>query len=235
LTLAYILLFTKIPVQAMKITLFAKREKNTVNEVIEFLQTHVEDLNVYRGVVGDPFPEKAYEESPDILISYISPWIIPKKVLERTQLCNINFHPGPPEYPGIGCFNFALYNREQEYGVTAHIMDKTVDTGQIVGVKRFPLLRSETVYSLSIKSYGYMLVLFFEVMSAIMLHGKIPECHERWNRKPYKRRELEELCAIRVDMPENEIQRRIQATTYPGMPGAYLDLYGYKFEYNPER
>ena len=49
------------------------------------------------------------------------------------------------------------------------------------------------------------------------------------------RRELEELCKVTIDMEEEEIKRRIRATTYPGMPGAYIEVSGYKFSCSPDR
>ena len=219
----------------MKITLFTKRNKITTNEVIQHLEQCSNELIVYEGTVGDDFPEEANNSSPDILISYISPWIIPKKVLNNTKLYNINFHPGGPDYPGIGCFNFAIYNNEPTYAVTSHVMEEKVDIGKIISVKRFELLESDTVYSLSIKSYENMLSLFNEVMDYIIKNKRLPICEQRWERKPYTRKELEELCVVTPDMTRKEIEKRIKSTTYPGMPGAYIELFGKRFEYNPER
>jgi len=226
----------------MKIALFTKKNKPTVSDVIEYLKIH-SDLYVYSGKIGDPFPVKFYNdfsseykrEQPDLLISYLSPWIIPKNVLNMTKGHNINFHPGPPKYPGFGCFNFALYNNEAFYGVTAHIMEEKIDTGKIIGVKNFQILENETVYSLSIKSYGYMLYLFYEIIDYKISFKGILVREDVWQRKPYTRKDLEELCRITPDMPEREVERRIKATTYPNMPGAYIDLYGHKFEYNSKR
>ncbi|MDN3513529.1 MAG: hypothetical protein NG747_03905 [Candidatus Brocadia sp.] len=219
----------------MKVSLFTKVNKPTVRECIEYLHGHFDCVSVYQGKTGDPFPAVARHESSDIVLSYLSPWIIPKVILEKTTLWNINFHPAPPEYPGIGCFNFAMFNTENTYGVTAHHMAERVDTGKLIAVKRFPLLESDSVYSLSIKSYGYMLSLFFEIIDLIIMKKSLPETNETWKRKPYTRKELEILCKISPDMKEGEIKKRIRATTYPRMPGTYIELAGYKFEYTPER
>ena len=219
----------------MKIGLFAKKNKPDVAKVIEYLRKHFTDVSVFLGLLIDDFPEKALDEQYDIVVSYLSPWIIPASVLEKTRKWNLNFHPGPPEYPGIGCFNFAIYNGETVYGVTAHLMNEQVDTGKIVAAKRFPLIESDSVYTLSLKSYESMFSLFFEVIGCILEHNAIPESKERWSRKPYTRRELEELCKISSDMTEDEIKRKIKATYYPGMPGAYIEIFGNRFEYNPER
>lgn len=219
----------------MKIALFTKEHKPTVKEVTEYLKKHFKEIAIFKGKGGDPFPTEAFEVSSDILISYLSPWILPGKILDRTKFWNINFHPGPPEYPGIGCFNFAIYNSEKFYGVTTHLMDKKVDTGKIIAIKKFPLLKSDSVYSLSIKSYEHMLILFFEVMDLILAKNILPNCNEFWKRKPYTCRELEELCRIDSHMTKQEVKKRIKASTYPNMPGGYIKIYDYIFEYNPER
>jgi methionyl-tRNA formyltransferase len=219
----------------MKVTLFTKKDKPNVDKVIAYLKNEYADVTIFAGKVGDPFPACLKDYDSDLLISYISPWIIPKEILNKTKIWNINFHPGPPAYPGIGCFNFAIYNGEKEYGVTAHLMEKKVDRGKILGIRMFPIEDSTSVYDLSIKSYEQMLLLYFEIMDFVSSHRAIPECNEKWLRKPYKRSELEELCRINPDMPLGEIKRRIRATVYPNMPGAYIELYGHKFEYNLQR
>jgi methionyl-tRNA formyltransferase len=219
----------------MKILFFGKKNKPGIDAIIEYLKTHFEEIALFLGEKGDKFPTEADSFSADILISYISHWIIPEKVLHRTKLWNINFHPGPPNYPGTGCTNFAIYNGEKKYGVTAHVMEKQVDTGKIIGVKEFPILGTDTVYTLTLKSYGFLRTLFYEIMDHIIKHNSLPECREKWAREPYTRKELEELCIITNDMSEEEIERRIKATQFPRMPGAYIELYGYKFEYNKHR
>lgn len=60
----------------------------------------------------------------------------------------INFHPAPPEYPGSGCINFALYDNAQEYGVTAHLMNEKIDNGRILEVRRFPIGKLDDLESL---------------------------------------------------------------------------------------
>lgn len=219
----------------MKVKLFAKENKPNINEIINYLNHHFKNIEYFFGSIKDAFPKEAFEGNQDILISYISPWLIPKEILEKTKLWNINFHPGPPEYPGIGCFNFSIYNEDKYYGVTAHIMEEKVDSGKIIKVLRFPILKTDTVLSLSIKSYSYLYGMFIEIIDYILLNDKIPECDEIWKRKPFTRKELEKLCELELNMSEDEIKKRIKATYYNGMPGPYIKINNYKFEYNPKR
>lgn len=49
----------------------------------------------------------------------------------------------------------------------------------------------------------------------------LPVTDEHWTRKPFTRKQLNELCHIRPEMSEEEIERRIKATTYKTHWGLY--------------
>ena len=72
----------------------------------------------------------------EYIISYLCPLLIPSNVLKKAKILALNFHPGPPEYPGIGCTNYAIYNEDSNYGATCHIMSEKIDDGEILEVKR---------------------------------------------------------------------------------------------------
>ena len=195
-----------------------------------FLQQQCDDLLILEGERGEPLPEAAREWSGDALISFLSLWVVPSMVLERARQGSFNFHPGPPEYPGIGCYNFALYEEAKMYGVTCHRMAKQVDSGDILKVHRFPILPSDTVASLKERSLVSLLHLFMEMTPRILAGEPIKADEERWSRRPFTRQELDELCRITPEMTEREIHRRVRATTYPGFPGPYVELAGHIFK-----
>ena len=216
----------------MKVLIFCK-EKPGLRNALSYLKLYTKDITVYKGSRKDKFPKEALKIKSDLTISYISPWIMPEKILKDTKKWAINFHPGPPEYPGIGCTNFAIYNEEKEYGITAHIMEPKVDTGRIINVVRFPILPKDTVYSLTQRCYDYLLIQFYKVIDYVFYNNKLPDSDEKWKRKPYTRKDLNKLCEIKPNMSKEEIKKRIKATTYPNMPGAYIEISGEKFIYNP--
>ncbi|MGO9016310.1 MAG: formyltransferase family protein [Dissulfurispiraceae bacterium] len=181
------------------------------------------------GSGDEPFPAQLLTDNFDYIISYISPWIVPGQVLGNAKIAAINLHPGPPEYPGIGCTNFALYNNEKDFGITVHHMNEKVDTGRIIMVKRFPIFNNDTVYSLTQRCYSYVYVAFIEMISFILEGKSLPASDEQWKREPFTRKELNALCEVSADMSDYEIKRRIKATTYPGMPGAFVRLSGNRF------
>lgn len=205
-----------------KVNLFVKRNKPFIGEVILYTRSKFSDVTVFQGDRGEPFPDEANDDC-DIVISYLSAWIFPGDVLSRSGVA-INFHPAPPEYPGIGCFNFALYDDVDRYGVTCHYMAEKVDTGKIIEVARFPVTPDESVLTLSVKSYAYMFMLYTKMVDILASGESLPLTGECWTRRPFLRRELDALCRIPENADLNEIKRIVRATDYPGMPGAfYID------------
>ncbi|MDX1446808.1 formyltransferase family protein, partial [Lishizhenia sp.] len=165
----------------------------------------------------------------DYIFSYLSQWIIPGDILNKAKIAAINWHPGSPDYPGIGCTNFALYNKEVEFGITCHHMLSKVDTGKVIEVLRFPVTPNETVLSLTQKAYSNIFQSFIGIIDRIEKNESLPISNENWTRKPYTRKELNELCEIDLSMNKEEVELRIKSTTYD-RPWAQLKFHGYNFK-----
>ena len=206
------------------ILFFGKQDDFFCNQAVDFIQAHFSDSKIFLGSRGQAFPKKAYTWKGDYIISYLSPWIIPHKLLQIAKRASINFHPGPTEYPGIGCTNFAIYNQEKSFGITCHHMLSKVDTGDIIVEKRFPLFQNDTVFSLTQRCYSFILSVFYEIMSLILRNKSLPESGIKWQRKAFTRKELNDLCKLSLNMTEKEINRRIKAVTFPNAPGAYFEI-----------
>ncbi|MBC7947558.1 MAG: hypothetical protein H7Y42_06740 [Chitinophagaceae bacterium] len=213
---------TKNP-QDFRVLLLAKKDNLFAERAAEFILKHFQHSLIFSGTRHDKLPGEVLNWEGDLLISFISSWIIPDDLLARASYAAINFHPGSPEYPGTGCTNFAIYNGEKEYGVTCHHMKAVVDTGNIIAVKRFPIEPADSVYDVTQQCYTRIEEMFYAIMDCILQGKSLPVSVETWKRKPYTRKQLDELCHIRPDMTEEEIQRRIRATTYKG-PWAYTRI-----------
>tara|TARA_X000000950_G_scaffold277437_1_gene366850 strand:- start:11522 stop:12181 length:660 start_codon:yes stop_codon:yes gene_type:complete len=219
----------------MKICLITKLSKPHVKDAIKSLKTLSNSIKIYDCEVLNKIPIELYNNEYDVVFSYISSWIIPEKILKNTKKWNINFHPGPPEYPGTGCFNFAIYDLKKEYGATAHLMSPNVDAGRIIKVERFLMREDETVDSLSETTYKYLYEIFNDLVKYIAKNDSLPMTKEKWSRKPYKRSDLEKLATIDIEMSKYEIDLRIRATYFRGKPAPFIKLQNHKFEYNPDR
>lgn len=198
----------------LKVLFIGKSDNFFAEMAADFIRLHFKDPQIVFSKRSASFPKELLDWKGDLLISYLAQWIIPNRLLANADLAAINLHPGPPEYPGIGCTNFAIYNQEKEFGVTCHHMLSKVDTGAIIAVRRFPLFDNDTVYSVTQRCYLEILHLFMELISGLLTGQQFPESKETWKRPAYKRRELDELCELKQGMTEEEIQRRVKATTY---------------------
>jgi methionyl-tRNA formyltransferase len=206
--------------------LLLSKTSDTCRAAQRFLRARAAECLIVEGERTDPMPDAVSSWSGDYLVSFLGPWIVPASVLARVRTAAINFHPGPPEYPGIGCYNFALYDEVPDYGVTCHEMATRVDSGPIVRTARFPIHADDSVASLKARSLAHMLTLFEDVMDGVVSGRPLQHSGEQWTRRAYTRRELDELCRLVPDMSQREIDRRVRATTFPGAPGPYFDRGG---------
>jgi methionyl-tRNA formyltransferase len=180
-----------------------------------------ERLTVFTGKVGDPYPDLSGLGSEDVLVSFLSPWIVRQQDLGRAGTA-INFHPASVDYPGIGCYNFALYDDADEFGAVCHHMLARVDSGRIVEERRFPLRPDDSVETLKLRTMETMVAMFRDLIGIIARGEPLPAAAVHWTRPPYTRRQLHALKVITPDMDAAEIARRVRAVTYPGYPGAVL-------------
>ena len=189
-------------------------DDDAITRALRHCEANFKSVQIARGDWGDPLPPEIQGFEGDILISYMSRWIIPDYVLNNVKIAALNFHPAPPTYPGIGCTNFALYENATEFGATCHHMNPMVDTGEIVRVDKFPIYESDTVESLTARCYDTMLVQFYCVVDLLIAGKPLPKSNENWTRKPFTRKDLDKLTLITPDMSPEEIDKRIRATTF---------------------
>lgn len=213
---------TKHP-KSFRVLFLGKKDNPFAERAADFLRKRCKDSFIFIGDRRDKLPDEVLNWQGDLLISFIGSWIIPDQLLQNASFAAINFHPGSPEYPGTGCTNFAIYNGETEYGVTCHHMKAMVDSGNIIAVKRFPITNEDTVFGVTQQCYQLIESMFYELIDSILQGNPLPVTDEKWKRKPYTRKELNELCYISPEMSKEEMEKRIKATTYR-WPWAYTKI-----------
>ena len=206
-----------------RVLLIARKDAFNIENITEFVKRNFNATIIVESRNID-LPKKINSWTGDYIFSYLCPWILPDSLIQKAKIAAINFHPGPPAYPGTGCYNFAIYHQEEEYGVTCHHLAKKVDTGKIIFVKRFPLLENDRVSDLINRTYVYLNFLFYEIISGLLDNITLPVSNLEWIKKPYTKKELDDLCKLSKKMNKEEINKRIKATTFPGKPGPiYID------------
>lgn len=87
------------------------------------------------------------ELNPDLIISLNWRRLLPKSVYQSAPKGAINIHAGYlPKYRGFAPINWAIINGEKEIAVTAHFIDETADTGDIIFQKRIEVTFEDTAY-----------------------------------------------------------------------------------------
>ena len=217
----------------LKVLFLRKKDNDYAQRAENFIREKFTNTTIFFGSRKDKLPEEVLNWQGDLMISFISSWIYPAQLLSNASFAAINFHPGSPDYPGTGCTNFAVYEGAKEYGITCHHMKAGVDSGDIIAVKRFSINEDDTVYGITQHCYKLIEESFYELMNTILQNQPLPVTNEQWKRKPFTRKQLDELCTITPDMHEDEVERRIKATTYK-TPWAFTKIGNHIFKLQAE-
>ncbi len=104
----------------------------------------------------------------DYLFSITNLRMLPDSLLQRPKQGAINFHDGPlPRYAGLNVPAWALMHREQNHGVTFHVMTNEADKGDILEQKLFPIVPGETAFTLNAKCYQFASEAFAELVTKL--------------------------------------------------------------------
>jgi folate-dependent phosphoribosylglycinamide formyltransferase PurN len=106
----------------------------------------VEDIN------SDASAELITSLSPDILITSTFSQILTEKIIAMPRLGAFNLHSSLlPKYRGPAPVFWALYHNEKETGVTAHLLDRGIDTGGIIVQKKVAIDDGDDIASMEKK------------------------------------------------------------------------------------
>ncbi|MBN1103514.1 MAG: methionyl-tRNA formyltransferase [Deltaproteobacteria bacterium] len=125
--------------------------------------------------------------SPDLIFSFSYSRIIRKNFLDafRDRVFNLHFSLLPRNR---GCLPliYALAEGDPETGVTLHLMDEGIDTGDIIAQTRLPITTSDTARTLYFRASAAGLALFAETYPSILDASflRIPQPEERASYHP---------------------------------------------------
>jgi len=184
---------------------------------------------------SEKLQEDIYWWEGEYIVCFRSLFVIPKRLIDKASIAAINFHPAPPEYPGSGCINFALYDEVSEYGVTAHVMNELVDNGKILEVRRFPVTPHDDLPTVLSRTHSELFNLCSDFISGINSDGEDflkEKLHasetEVWKGKARLFKELEALQKIDTKVSEKDLKRIIRANYIEGYP-LRIELHGLTF------
>lgn len=169
---------------------------------------------------------KIADAKPDAVFNFITRCVFRGPVL---ALPNMNFHPAPPNYPGIGGVSRALFDRAPYFGTTAHRMVRKIDAGEIYVTEQFVISSLDTPESLFAKAEISCVGLVEWIAEYILKNGKFPPPVAQWSGRYMSIREFHHEW-LRLDPNEPEImERKLRAATHSKHSGPYVMINGHRF------
>jgi methionyl-tRNA formyltransferase len=96
-------------------------------------------------VKTDDFYNQIFDIAPDLLVVVAFGHVLPKKILEIPTYGAINVHASLlPKYRGPAPIQWAIINGDPETGVTTMLMDKGLDTGEMLLTIKTPIKPNDT-------------------------------------------------------------------------------------------
>jgi methionyl-tRNA formyltransferase len=167
----------------------------------------------------------------DYLISFLNSMYINKSLRKKIKINSFNFHPGPPEYPGFGCYNFAFLDRANSYGSTIHIINDKFDSGKIVNVKKFKFSYKKFNLEKLIRKTHENIFKQAKVFINDIQNSKLKiEGNLKWKKKAYTKKEFENARKIKLKDSKKTVLKKIKAFSYKNYESVYLIFKGLKFE-----
>jgi len=172
----------------------------------------------------------------DLVVSFLYPRRIREPLISAPRIGCLNFHPAPlPDLRGVGGYNVALLEGLTEWGVSAHFVDESYDTGDLVDVRRFQIdPEAETAWSLDLRCQEELLDVFTGVIDTALRGEPLPR-EPQGEGRYFSRADLEEMRRVPDGASAEEIERRIRAFWYPPWPGATVERDGRSYTLVDER
>ena len=200
-----------------KVLFFGRYKDRFSNAVYKFLLKKFNKVDcVWSKKPNEKKVSNIYFKNVDILISFRSYFIFKFKHLRKIKNLSINFHPGPPKYRGFGCANYAIYNKDKFYGVTAHLINNKIDEGKILDVKKFKIHKKISLKKLLDLTHTKQVIQFKNIINKLIKidfdKKKIKNFFlnsYKWSSKLGTKNDLEKFYEIKN---EKDLNLKIRAT-----------------------
>lgn len=183
-------------------------------------------LNVVRSAGGDQtLPGWVAECRPDLLWVTDYRYLLSPEILDLSPGGAVNLHPSLlPLYRGRAALNWAILNGEREVGLTAHMLDDGLDSGDIVAQVRVPLGLEQDVGDALRMLYPVYAQITREVLAWFRC-GCVPRRRQDHRLATTFPRRRPEDGRIDWSQPAERIVNLVRAVARP-YPGAFSDIAG---------
>lgn len=170
------------------------------------------------------------DPAPEFVFNFLSPKIIKDEHL-LDDIGVVNFHPAPWRYRGRGGASRALYNGDDTFAVTVHMMVREVDAGSILRGPVFPIHEDDTCDSLFARAVDECFWQLECLVDYVNRRGKLPEpTGTEWSGKFWTTKDFQHWMTLPHTAPTSHIEKIIYATRSATKPGPYIAVGQDKFE-----
>jgi len=180
-----------------------------------------QNLRFYSGNPRTNNAKSFYENLEiDVLISINYLFIIVEDLIHLPKLIAFNVHGSLlPKYRGRTPHVWAIINNEIETGITAHIIDKGCDTGNILQQLKVPIMQDDTGFDMLKKFQENYFNIVSKVLEDIKLNKIISIPQDNSKATYFKKREPKD-GRIDWNWQKERIRNWVRAQAFP-YPGAF--------------
>mgnify|MGYP006097779971 FL=1 len=224
------------------VLLFYRKDCSYSKKLIFFLRKNTKKLYLVEDNKNKKILNirKLKKKKYSYIFCFRSFYILKKDLIKKAKIAAINFHPGPPNYKGIGCLNYAIYEESKYYGTTCHLINERIDSGKIIDVKKFKLSKKYSVDDLQKKTYTVMLKQGKQIIKNLSANKKylerkiIENKNIKWIKRMKNRKQLNKFYEIKTTDTKLSIDKKIKST-YTNLYKPYIKFHGYLFEYKKNK
>ena len=171
----------------------------------------------------------------DYLISVQFHEILKSEHLCRVKKRAVNLHMAPvPDYRGCNQFSYAIFNKEEQFGTTLHIMDKGIDSGDIIAERRFKIKPKISVDELLNQTIEESKILFVSNFDKIFDLTFLP-IPQQGKGRIYFRKDIEKLKEIRLSEGEEILSLKMRSAYMSGFSPPFIRIKNEKYYLIPEK
>ncbi|XP_052058409.1 uncharacterized protein LOC127698786 [Mytilus californianus] len=132
------------------------------------VRKYCEDGNICHWERGSNMEEVLKDAEFDYLFSISNPRIIKENVLGLPRVMSINYHDSPlPAYAGVHSTSWAIMNGELKHGISWHLIEVGIDTGDILQFKEVTVADNDSALTLNLKCQEAAKQAFINLLSDI--------------------------------------------------------------------
>ncbi|MFE9664759.1 formyltransferase family protein [Streptomyces sp. NPDC005955] len=204
-------------------------EKIWSDSVAELAAEHDVPVVIRNRPDDEELLQRLKEAEPDIIVANNWRTWIPPQVYALPRHGTLNVHDSLlPKYAGFSPLIWALINGEQEVGVTAHMMDETLDAGDIVDQRAVTVEPTDTATDLFHKTVDLIAPVTIGALDLIA-SGQTEFTRQDRSLASFFHKRAEEDIRIDWSWPADALERLVRAQSAP-YPSAFTFHRGKRLE-----